>query len=113
MRRIDSEKKIYLENTKVDLSNVNTIKVNSNELFYLSASNGIEGMKNLQKRGVENVILTNKREIMLLVKDKIYSIALPNLDLFDTTGLGDIFGSSFCCTMLKEKDFFWALSFAG
>lgn len=113
LRRINSEKKIYLENTKVDLSNVNAIKVNSNELFNLSESNGIEGMKNLQKRGVESVILTNKREIMLLVKDKIYSIILPNLDLFDTTGLGDIFGSSFCCTMLKEKDFFWALSFAG
>ena len=31
----------------------------------------------------------------------------------DTTGIGDIFCSTFCCTMLKEKDFLWALCFAG
>ena len=31
----------------------------------------------------------------------------------DTTGIGDIFCSTFTCTMLKEKDFLWALSFAG
>jgi sugar/nucleoside kinase (ribokinase family) len=70
-------------------------------------------MKNLQKRGVEHVIVTNKREITMLVKDKLYSITLPNLELYDTTGIGDIFCSTFCCTMLKEKDFFWALCFAG
>jgi sugar/nucleoside kinase (ribokinase family) len=49
----------------------------------------------------------------MLVKDKLYSITLPNLELYDTTGIGDIFCSTFCCTMLKEKDFFWALCFAG
>lgn len=70
-------------------------------------------MKNLQSKGVENVIGTNKREISMLVKDKLYSITLPKLELFDTTGIGDIFSSTFCCTMLKEKDFFWALCFAG
>ena len=35
------------------------------------------------------------------------------MELFDTTGIGDIFCTTFCCTMLKEKDFLWALSFAG
>ena len=48
-----------------------------------------------------------------MIKDKIYSIKLPNLNLFDTTGVGDIFCATFCCTMLREKDFLWALSFAG
>ncbi len=70
-------------------------------------------MKNLQSKGVEHVIVTDKREISMLVKDKLYSITLPKLELFDTTGIGDIFCSTFCCTMLKEKDFFWALCFAG
>ena len=113
LRQIDSEKKIFLEKTEIDLSKISAIKVNNDELFSLTNENGIEAMKKLQKRGVENVIFTNNREISILVKDKLYSITLPNLKLFDTTGIGDIFCSTFCCTMLKEKDFFWALCFAG
>ena len=70
-------------------------------------------MKLLQSKGIENVILTDKQNISLLVKDKIYSIKLPNVNLQDTTGIGDIFCATFCCTMLKEKDFLWALCFAG
>ena len=38
---------------------------------------------------------------------------MPNLELVDTTGIGDIFCAAFCCTMLREKDILWALSFAG
>ena len=106
LRQIDSEKKIILEKTEIDLSKISAIKVNNDELFCLTNENGIEAMKKLQKRGVENVIFTNNREISMLVKDKLYSITLPNLKLFDTTGIGDIFCSTFCCTMLKEKDFF-------
>jgi sugar/nucleoside kinase (ribokinase family) len=49
----------------------------------------------------------------MLVNDQIYSITLPNKKIYDTTGVGDIFCSAFCCTMLKEKDFVWALCFAG
>ena len=113
LRQIDSEKKIILEKTEIDLSKISAIKVNNDELFCLTNENGIEAMKKLQKRGVENVIFTNEREISVLVKDKLYSITLPNLKLFDTTGIGDIFCSTFCCTMLKEKDFFWAFCFAG
>lgn len=67
----------------------------------------------LQKRGVEHVLLTNKTEVSLLVKDKVYSITLPNKEIHDTTGIGDIFCAAFCCTMLKEKDYLWALCFAG
>ena len=48
-----------------------------------------------------------------MVKDKVYSITLPNKEIHDTTGIGDIFCSTFCCTMLKGKDFLWAFCFAG
>jgi len=113
LRQINSEKKIFLEKTEIDLSKISTIKVDPDELFCLTNEIGIDALKNLQKRGVENVIFINKREISILVKDKLYSISLPNLKLFDTTGIGDIFCSTFCCTMLKEKDFFWAICFAG
>ena len=70
-------------------------------------------MKNIQSRGVDYVLYTNNREISLLVKDRLYTITLPNIKLNDTTGVGDIFSSTFCCTMLKENDFLWALCFAG
>ncbi len=113
LRRTDSEGKIFLETSDVDLSNVNTIKVNPEEAQSLVGSSNIEALSLLQKKGVEHVILTNKTEVSMLVKDRIYSITLPNKKIYDTTGIGDIFCATFCCTMLKEKDVLWALCFAG
>ena len=113
LRRKDSENKIILEKTDLDLSNVNAIKVNPDEGRQIVNGSDDELMVALQKKGVEYVLLTNKTDVSLLVKDKIYSITLPNKQIHDTTGIGDIFCSAFCCTMLKEKDFLWALCFAG
>ena len=113
LRRIDSENKIYLEHTDLNLSNVSAIKVNSNELNALTNASNLDGIKILQKKGIDNVILTDKQNISLLSGNKIYSIELPDIELNDTTGIGDIFSAAFCCTMLKEKDILWALSFAG
>ncbi len=113
LRRHNSENLIILKETKLDLDSISAIKVSPNELFALTGANDDAALLSLQKLGVENVIFTNKQNISLLVKDKIYSIRLPNLELFDTTGVGDIFCATFCCTMLREKDFLWALSFAG
>ena len=113
LRRRNSENRIHLEQTDLNLSNVSAIKVNTDELKCLTGASNIDGIKILQKKGIENVILTDKQNITLLSKNRIYSIALPNLELNDTTGIGDIFCAAFCCTMLKEKDVLWALSFAG
>ena len=113
LRRVNSENKIYLEQTNLNLSNISAIKVNSDELRSLTNSSNLDGIKILQKKGISNVILTDKQNISLLSEDKIYSITLPDIVLNDTTGIGDIFSSTFCCTMLKEKDILWALSFAG
>ena len=113
LRRIDSEKNVILEDTDVDLTNVSAIKVNPEEAFHLTGKSNEESLKILQKKGVEHVIMTNKTEVSMLVNDQIYSITLPNKKIYDTTGVGDIFCSAFCCTMLKEKDFVWALCFAG
>jgi len=113
LRRIDSENKIYLEHTDLNLSNVSAIKVNSDELNALTNDSNLDGIKILQKKGIDNVILTDKQNISLLSGNKIYSIELPDIELNDTTGIGDIFSAAFCCTMLKEKDILWALSFAG
>ena len=113
LRRINSENKIYLEHTDLNLSNVSAIKVNSDELNALTNNSNLNGIKILQKKGIDNVILTDKQNISLLSGNKIYSIELPDIQLNDTTGIGDIFSAAFCCTMLKEKDILWALSFAG
>ncbi len=113
LRQKDSQNNIVLKNTNLDLSNVNAIKVNPEEAQQIVNGTNDEMMLALQKKGVEYVLLTNKTDVSLLVKDKIYSITLPNTQIHDTTGVGDIFSSTFCCTMLKEKDFLWALCFAG
>ena len=113
LRRVNSENKIYLEQTNLNLSGISAIKVNSDELRSLTNSSNLDGIKILQKKGIDNVILTDKQNISLLSENKIYSITLPNIILNDTTGIGDIFSSAFCCTMLKENDVLWALSFAG
>jgi sugar/nucleoside kinase (ribokinase family) len=113
LRRKDSQNNVFLEKTDLDLSNVNAIKVNPEESRQLVSGTNDEMMLALQKKGIEHVIMTNKTDVSLLVKDKIYSITLPNRQIHDTTGVGDIFCSTFTCTMLKEKDFLWALCFAG
>lgn len=113
LRQVDLEKNVVLENTELDLSDVNAIKVNPEEAQKLVSGSHDEMMMALQKKGVQHVIFTNKTEVSLLVKDKIYSITLPNKEVYDTTGIGDIFCATFCCTMIKEKDFLWALCFAG
>jgi sugar/nucleoside kinase (ribokinase family) len=113
LRRKDSQNNVFLEKTDLDLSGVNAIKVNPEESKQLVNGTTDEMMLALQKKGVEYVIMTNKTDVSMLVKDKIYSITLPNRQIHDTTGVGDIFCSTFTCSMLKEKDFLWALCFAG
>jgi sugar/nucleoside kinase (ribokinase family) len=113
LRRTDAQKNIILEDTDIDLSQVNAIKVNPEEALHLTGLSTEESLRLLQKRGVEHAILTNKTEVSMLVKDQVYSITLPNKKIYDTTGVGDIFCAAFSCTMLKEKDSIWALCFAG
>ncbi len=113
LRRKNSENKIYLENTQLDLSHISAIKTNPEELKCMTGGYEDNNMKILQKNGVDSVILTDRQNISVLSNDKIYSIKLPNLQLYDTTGVGDIFSAAFCCTMIKENDILWALSFAG
>jgi len=113
LRQKDSQNNIILQKTALDLSDVNAIKVNPEEAQQIVNGTHDEMMLALQKKGAEYVLLTNKTDVSLLVKDKVYSITLPNKQIHDTTGVGDIFCSAFCCTMLKEKDFLWALCFAG
>ncbi|MBM2852245.1 MAG: ribokinase [Candidatus Nitrosotenuis sp.] len=113
LRRVDLQKKIFLDRTEMDLSKITAIKSDPSEVQNLTGLEGIEGILNLQKRGVEHVLYTNKRDVSLLSKNRLYSIKLPDMNITDTSGVGDIFTAAFCCTLLKEKDVLWAFSFAG
>ncbi|MBI5146838.1 MAG: ribokinase [Thaumarchaeota archaeon] len=113
LRRTDSQKKIFLDRTEIDLSKITAIKSDPNEVQSLTGLAGMAGVLDLQKRGVEHILYTNKRDVSLLSKNRLYSIQLPNMDINDTSGVGDIFTAAFCCTLLKERDVLWAFSFAG
>ena len=72
LRRKNSENKIYLEQTDLNVSGISAIKVNSDELRSLTNNSNIDGIKILQKKGIENVILTDKQNISLLSENRIY-----------------------------------------
>ena len=113
LRRTDSQNRIVLGHTDLDLAGVDAIKVNPEEARCLADGTGTGIMKAIQKMGVKYVLMTDKTDVSLLVGDKVYSITIPSKRIHDTTGIGDIFCATFCCTMLKERDFLWALCFAG
>ncbi|CAE6498864.1 MAG: PfkB family carbohydrate kinase [Candidatus Nitrosotenuis sp.] len=112
LRRVDSEGRIHFEMTKIDLSGISVLKADPNEVYHLTGKKGIEGALEIHKK-VKHVLYTNKRNVSMLYKNKEYSLQLPNMEIYDTVGIGDIFTATFCCTLLKEKDPLWALSFAG
>ena len=91
LRRTDKNNKIYLEKTEMNLSNISTIKVDLDEAYSLTGQTGFDAMLILQKKGIEHVLLTNKREITMLVKDRLYHLTIPNLQVYDTTGVGIFF----------------------
>ena len=110
--RKSTDKKISLERTELDLSGISVLKSDPNEVFSLTGLEGTEGALALHKK-IKHILYTNKRDVSLFHNNKQYSIKLPNMDIYDTSGVGDIFTATFCCTLLKEKDVLWALSFAG
>lgn len=112
LRRVDSENRVFFEKTNLDLTGISAIKVDPKEAYYLTGLEGLAGALEIHKK-VPHVLYTNKQDVSMIYKNKRYSLRLPNVDVYDTVGVGDIFTSAFCCTLLKEKDALWALSFAG
>ena len=112
LRRVDDAGKVFLEKTLLDLTGITAIKTDPDEAFYLTGLKEKEAMIALQKKGVKHVLYTNKQNITMLTKDRMYNLKIPNLEIGDTTGVGDIFCAAFTCTYLKEKDPIWAICFA-
>lgn len=112
LRRTDSTGKIFLEKTLLDITKVTAIKTDPEEAYYLTGLRGRDAMLALQQKGVKHVLYTDKQDITMLVKDRLYSLRIPDMKIGDTTGVGDIFCASFACSFLKEKDSLWAICFA-
>ena len=112
LRRVDDAGKIFLEKTLLDLSGITAIKTDPDEAFYLTGLKEKEAMIALQKKGVKHVLYTDKQNITMLAKDRMYHLKIPNMVIGDTTGVGDIFCAAFACSYLKEKDPIWAICFA-
>jgi sugar/nucleoside kinase (ribokinase family) len=112
LRRTDAEGKISSEKVDLDINGVSVIKADPTEAYCLTGQHGLDGALALHKK-VEHVLYTNKQDVSMIYKNKMYSIKLPNMEIYDTVGVGDIFTATFCCTLIKEKDALWALSFAG
>lgn len=113
VRRIDSNNRVYNDRTDLNLTKITAIHVDPDEIFHLTGQSGTDAMKALQKKGVEYVIFTDKREVSMLVKDRLYKITIPDVNVHDTTGLGDVVCAAFTSIQIKEKDPLWSISFAG
>lgn len=112
LRRVDSDGKIFLEKTLLDLDKLTAIKTDPDEAYFLTGMRDKEAMVALQRRGVKHVLYTDKQDIKMLVKDRMYHLRIPDMKIGDTTGVGDIFCAAFACSFLKERDSLWAICFA-
>ena len=100
------------EKLELDLSGINAIKVDDQEMAALTGGlQSIGGMERLQSKGIEFVIYTEREAIHLLHQKMHYWLSLDNVDTVDSTGVGDILCASFSCAYLKEKDPIWAVCF--
>jgi sugar/nucleoside kinase (ribokinase family) len=113
LRLVDHKRYVTLkESFELDLSGINAIKVDSEEMSALTAGmQGLDGMEALQSRGIEFVIYTEHRTLHLLHDKTHYWLGVNDIDTVDSTGVGDILCASFSCAYLKEKDPIWAICF--
>jgi sugar/nucleoside kinase (ribokinase family) len=113
LRAVDD--KGYVTNSdrlELDLSGINAIKVDSQEMAALTGGlKGLDGMQVLQSQGIEFVISTEHGLFHLLHKNTHYWISMGDIDTLDSTGTGDILCASFSCAYIKEKDPIWAICF--
>ena len=113
LRLVDYKGSVTLKDKlELDLSGINAIKVDSQEMAALTCGlQGLGGMEALQSNGIEFVIYTEPWAIHLLHRKMHYWLSMHDIDTVDSTGVGDILCASFSCAYLKEKDPIWAISF--
>lgn len=113
LRFVDHQGGVVLkDNLRIDLSGVNAIKVDNQEMAALTGGLvGLEGMQALNSLGIDFVLHTEDRTIHLLHDQTRYWLTLNNIDSSDSTGVGDILCAAFSCAYIKERDPVWAICF--
>jgi len=112
VRRQDDAGKISLARADVCLDGIDILKAGRDEMESIAGGSDVQTLKALRDGGVKHILLTDKANISMLTGDRLYSLRLPNKEIHDTTGIGDIFCATFLCTLLKENDVMWAFCFA-
>ena len=110
VRKVRNDGSCYIGRTEmnVDRSSINAIKVDEEEAFALTGTNGIDALKKLE---IETAILTSKNKTTMLHKERVYEITTEFVEAQDSTGIGDIFAAAYTCTFVKNSDARWALCF--
>lgn len=104
---------VPVDKVSLDLSGASAIKTDQTELALLANGlTGVQAMQHLQARqGIDFVISTDYCRIHLVCSRMHYWIDFEENYYPDSTGVGDILSSAFCCSYIREKDPLWALSF--
>lgn len=103
---------IFLKDTDLDLSKVYAIKADSDDMKILVGDQGTAGMKKLREKGIDYILSTKREDLSMLTGDRQYMLRLPDMEIYDTTGIGDIFSAAFMSTMITQNDALWAFCFA-
>jgi sugar/nucleoside kinase (ribokinase family) len=113
LRLVDGQGYVTVkERVELDLSGINAIKVDRQEMAALTGGlQGLTGMQDLQLKGIEFVIFTERQIFHLLHNKMHYWVRLPEIDTLDSTGAGDVLCASFACSYIKERDPLWAICF--
>ncbi len=104
---------VPVDKVSLNLSGVSAIKANQTELKVLTNGlTGVQAMQHLEAReGINFVVSTDYCRIHLVYNKIHYWLDFEENNYPDSTGVGNILSSAFCCAYLKEKDPLWAISF--
>lgn len=104
---------VPVDKVSLDLSGASAIKTDQMELRLLTNGlTGVQAMQHLQDhQGIDFVISTDYCRIHLVCNKIHYWVDFEENHYPDSTGVGDILSSAFCCSYIREKDPLWALSF--
>lgn len=98
----------------LDLKGIRAIKLDPAELACLTGGlSGVSGIKKIfDLCDIDYILHTDEKAIHAATREAHYWLKISDMNIPDSTGIGDIISSTFACTFLKEKDVIWAFCFA-
>jgi hypothetical protein len=98
----------------LDFKGMRAIKLDPAELACLTGGlSGVAGIKRIVDHNhVDYLLYTDENAIHAATGDTHYWLKISDMNIPDSTGIGDILSSTFSCTFMKENDVIWAFCFA-